>query len=175
MSQPYALAHRSQRTRGNAGIEFTLAGIPLIFVLISTVEMARGMWTYNSLGHAAREGSRYASRVGENCSTLPNGCASSVSTVALRIQAAAVGVPTNDLNVTLTSPAGVLSCSPVTVCLEDESVWPPVGGNAVGAEITIGASYRFRPAIAMYWPGASGSSIFGSFLFEASSSERIQF
>jgi TadE-like protein len=54
------------RRRGNATIEFTLVGIPLLCVLISTFEMARGMWLYHTLAYAVKEGTRYAAVRGQN-------------------------------------------------------------------------------------------------------------
>ena len=39
------------RERGTTLLEFTLVGIPLIFLLISTVEISRGMWQYHTLAH----------------------------------------------------------------------------------------------------------------------------
>jgi Flp pilus assembly protein TadG len=160
---------------GNSCVEFTLVGIPMIFILISTVEMARGMWAYNSLGHTAREAARFASRKGENCSSAPNDCSTSVAAIVGRSRAAAFGIPPAELNVSLTSLAGTIACAPVSVCLEDGSMWPPAAGNAVGAEITVTASWRFRSAIAMFWPGVTGGEPHRSFLFEASSTERIGF
>jgi hypothetical protein len=55
-----------KRRRGNATIEFTLVGIPLLCVLISTFEMARGMWLYHTLAYAVKEGARYAAVRGQN-------------------------------------------------------------------------------------------------------------
>jgi Flp pilus assembly protein TadG len=160
---------------GNTMIEFTLAGIPVIFILISTLEMSRGMLTYNSLGHCSREAARYASRKGENCSSGSNDCSASVAEIAGRIRSSAFGVPPEELNVSLTSAIGTVACTPVTSCLDDGSMWPPVGGNNVGAEITVTTSYWFRSGIAMLWPGASPAERTDSFLLQASSTERIGF
>jgi len=54
------------RRCGNATIEFTLVGIPLLCVLISTFEMARGMWLYHTLAYAVKEGVRYTVVRGQN-------------------------------------------------------------------------------------------------------------
>ena len=37
------------RCGGQSLVEFTLVGIPLIFVLISVFEISRGMWMYHTL------------------------------------------------------------------------------------------------------------------------------
>jgi Flp pilus assembly protein TadG len=160
---------------GNSGLEFTLAGIPVIFVLISTMEMARAMWTYNALGHCTREAARYASRKGENCSSGGNDCATTVSEIVGRIRGSAFGVAPAELDVTLTSTLGTRTCTPVDVCLDDESMWPPAGGNTVGAEITVTASHRFHSAIAMLWPGAGVAERSSIYVLQASSTERIGF
>ena len=57
---------RGRRRLGNATIEFTLVEIPLLCVLISTFEMARGMWLYHTLAYAVKEGARYAAVRGQN-------------------------------------------------------------------------------------------------------------
>ena len=53
-----------RRAKGNrkgvAMIEFTFVGIPMIFVLVSSFEMARGMWIYHTMAYAVKEGARYA-------------------------------------------------------------------------------------------------------------------
>src|SRR5690242_13216787 len=46
---------------GQSLVEFTFVGIPMIFVLIGTFEISRGMWMYHTLAHAVRDGVRYAS------------------------------------------------------------------------------------------------------------------
>src|SRR5215471_18790761 len=57
---PIMTGRRNRQRGGSSLIEFTLVGIPIIFVLISTFEMSRGMWLYHTLAYAAREGTRYA-------------------------------------------------------------------------------------------------------------------
>src|SRR5579871_5563504 len=52
---------------GQSLIEFTLVGIPLIFVLISVFEISRGMWIYHTLAYSVKNGVRYASVHGINC------------------------------------------------------------------------------------------------------------
>ena len=95
---------RMQRRRvaGNTLIEFTLVGIPLVFLLVSVFEMSRGMWLYHTLATAVREGTRLAVVHGGDCNLYPNSCAVTVRTVANRIRDAAVGLPPSDMqNVTL--------------------------------------------------------------------------
>ena len=64
---------RRRAQRGATTIEMTLVGIPIIFLLISTFEMSRGMWMYNTAATAVREGVRFASVHGVNCVLTPPG------------------------------------------------------------------------------------------------------
>ena len=51
-------ANRRKRSRGATILEFSLVGIGLIFVILSFFEVSRGMWTYQTLAYAVREGER---------------------------------------------------------------------------------------------------------------------
>jgi hypothetical protein len=160
--------------RGNATIEMTLVGIPMIFVLISTFEMARGMWAYDTLAYSVREATRYAIVHGQNCSISPNSCAITVASLAARLRGAAVGLPPDQLNVTFTSLADSVSCNPLSSCLNDPSTFPSSGGNGVGNPITISGTYRFSSAIAMFWPGSRPVS-FGAVNLTSTSTDYVQF
>ncbi|MGE5646411.1 MAG: TadE/TadG family type IV pilus assembly protein [Acidobacteriota bacterium] len=175
--------------RGNSLIEFTLVGIPLIFVLISIFEMARWAWTYHTLAYSMKEGVRYAIVHGTNCSIAPNSCYVTIRDISRKIADAGVGLDLSLLtNVTFTSATRTLTCSTLQACLAGGSagstVWPALppgstgypdeGGNA-GSEIRITAQYPFSSAISMLWPGAKGSVVFGTYTFPASSSEGIQY
>lgn len=166
--------------RGGVVLEFTLVGIPLMFVLISTFEMARGMWIYHTLAFAVREGTRYTAFHGYNCATLGTGCSKQIADAAGAIQYAGVGLLPDQLTLTFTANAG--GASPVTVtcpllkdCLTNATAWPPAGANSPGMDVSITASYPFSSAIAMFWPGAGGGTVFPTYTFSATSREGIQF
>jgi len=165
---------RKIRRRGSSTLEFTLVGIPLIFVLISTFEMARGMWNYHTIAYAVKEGTRYASVHGTNCATAPNTCTVTIGQVARQIVNAGIGLPTNQLRLTFTSQSGAISCW-ANACLSNATVWPQSPGNAVGSSIQIDATYQFQSAISMFWPGAGSGSSAGTVTFPASSREIVQF
>ena len=151
---------RKRRGRaGNALIEFTLVAIPLIFVIISIVEICRGMWDYHSLAQAVKVASRTAATRGAGCAG--KGCAMTVGQIASKISAYAVGMPASSLNVTLTSNAGNVTCNPLSSCAGSGTVWPPAGGNTAGSDIIITASYRFTSAVAMFVPGKHGMRFSG--------------
>lgn len=168
---------RGQR-RGNTLIEFTLVGIPLLFLLISIFEMSRGMWIYHTLAYAVKEGTRYAAVHGINCQTSPNTCTIAVRDVVAKIRDSGVGLLPGDLNVTLTTQSGAqVTCSPINAsCLTNANQWPPSsnGDNQVGKQITITATCPFRSMLAMFWPGA-GNVSFGAYNFPASSTELVEF
>jgi Flp pilus assembly protein TadG len=167
--------NRSGRRRGSTLVEFTLIGIPLIFVLVSTFEMARGMWNYQTLAYAVRAGSRYAAMHGNGCSGSGNTCGITVSNVASAISTAAVGLPAANFNVVLSSAtAASVTCAPLSSCSSNATAWPPTGDNMPGMDIRISATYTFRSALAMLWPGA-GKVSFGTFTFVAYTRQPMQF
>jgi Flp pilus assembly protein TadG len=170
--QPY---NRKTGVRGNAIVEMSLIGIPIIFVLISIFEVARGMWIYHTLAYALKEGTRYAIVHGQNCSVAPNSCATTVGAIATRIRNAGVGLDPSLLQVqmkSLTDDTGLQSLS----ALEgDATVFPTGAGASLQAPITFSAEYPFTSALAMLWPGVKVGAKFGSYTLPASSQERIQF
>lgn len=160
-------------------IEFTLIGIPILFVLISTFEMARGMWIYTTLAHAVREGSRYAIVHGRNCASPPHQCTITVADVAARMQTAGVGLLADQLTVTMRSASGgnnLVVVGPATLqsTLGNATVFPGGAASVPGNDVSITATYPFRSAIAMFWPGASGMN-FTMVQLPASSRDKIQF
>jgi Flp pilus assembly protein TadG len=167
-----------KRRRGQALIEMTFVGIPIIFVLISVFEISRGMWMYHTLAYSVREGVRYASVHGINCVHNPpsvnNNCPGmTVADVALVIQKAGVGLDLGTTQLTFTSAAGTISCS-LSTCSANPAQWPPPQGNQVGQTIQIFIITPFRSAIAMLWPGSKPTS-FAATNLAASSTDQIQF
>src|SRR5579863_9480406 len=157
-------------TRGNATLEFTLVGIPLIFVLISTFEMARGMWIYHTLAYAVKEGARYTVVRGQNS---PNKVP--LSTICNFIVQQGPGLVPNNLNLTFTSFSGMVG--PYTAggavqagnsSCPGTGVWPPNGvDNQPGQLITIIATYPFQSTIILFWPGVKSGPQFPTFTFPA--------
>ena len=50
---------RSQAQRGSTIVEFSLVFILFIVILMALMELGRGMWTYATLAHAARQTGRF--------------------------------------------------------------------------------------------------------------------
>jgi Flp pilus assembly protein TadG len=183
------MRHRNSR-RGSSLIEFTLVGIPLIFVLISIFEIARGMWVYNTLAHALKQGNRYVIVHGNNCTNIPNSCFITIRDAAIRIRDAGAGlVPTDLQNLQFISTTRTVTCPTLQACIQagalGNTFWPSIGpvvppanqdvGGGQDAQVEIRGRYRFRSAIAMFWPGAGPGMTFGTFLMPASSRERVQY
>lgn len=172
------MRRRARTQRGNALVEFTLVGIPLIFALISIFEISRGMWIYHTLEYTVTEGARYAALRGINCSTAPNTCSTTVAGIAGVMQYTGVGLLPDHLSITFTSNSGGATTCLLQACLQapyTTQVWPPANANRPGMDVTISATYPFSSAIAMFWPGAGAGTVFPTFNLPATAHERIQF
>lgn len=164
--------------KGASILEFTLVGIALIFVLISFFEMARGMWTYQTLAYAVREGARYASVHGRDCDTpTPPNCRVTVAQIVSAIRSAGPGLDPNATTVTLTDANGaVVGPQSMTAFLSSTTLWPSTAAYTPGQVLQISASYPFRTILAMFWVG-DGRPLSDSQTFHlaASSTEFIQY
>jgi len=168
--------NRRRSGLGQSLVEFTLVGIPIIFVLISTFEISRGMWIYHTLAYSVKVGVRYASVHGINCAHVggnPNDCLITIGQVAQRIQFTGVGLDPAKTSLTFT-PGGV-TCT-LAACAGNATIWPTNDSvvNAVGQPIRIDITTPFNSAIAMLWPGAKPVS-FASGTLGASSQDHIQY
>ena len=182
-------------------VEMTLVGIPIIFILISTFEISRGMWMYHTLAYAVKDGVRFASVHGYNCVPLTgslallNNCPTTIAGVATVIENAGVGLDPSKTELTFTpgaSGAASTSCylgstsgtavsgpyGSLVGCMSLTSTWPPSDAsgtlNGVGKPIRIDIDTPFRSAIAMLWPGNRPVAV-GAVTLWASSLDHIQF
>ncbi|MFB3826745.1 MAG: TadE/TadG family type IV pilus assembly protein [Bryobacteraceae bacterium] len=163
-----------RRRKGSTVVEFTLVGVPLMFVLLGTFEMARGIWTYHTFSYAVKEGTRLAVVHGANCYVAPNNCPLTVGQIADRIRRSAVGLDQNETTLTFTSQNGGSITCLMPNCLRNTTTWPPANSNNPGLDVQISGLYPFQTMVAMFWPGA-GQMRAGTFQMPASSRERIQF
>jgi hypothetical protein len=172
----------------------TLIGIPVIFILISIFEMARGMWVYHTLASAVSVGARYASVHGQDCSTSGNSCnldvpaggGGSVHNIAQQIENAATGLDPAQLTISLCSNCGANTgygigsesvSGSLTSLLGNTSPWPsnPLNGTANSDQVYITVKYPFKSALAMFWPMGGNKMQFGSVVFVASAQEVFHF
>jgi hypothetical protein len=129
-------------------IEFTLVGIPMIFMLVSIFEISRAMWNYHTLAFAVREGTRYAVVHGSGCTSDPlNSCQVTVGQVAQRIQNAGIGLEPSQLNLTFTSSGHSIPCT-LKTCVGIATVWPETPNNIPGARSQLARRSRFN----RLWP-----------------------
>jgi Flp pilus assembly protein TadG len=166
--------------KGSALVEFTLAGIFLLFVWVSIAEMARGMWNYHTLQHAAKTAGAYASVHGATCSKGTNACTVSINNIATVFRNAAIGVPADRVSMTFTTESGAVTTCKLggltNPCSSQTSVWPPSANNdnQIGRTLTIRADYSFRSALAMFVPG-HGAVRFGSISLPGQTTQIIQY
>src|SRR5579871_6311110 len=115
---------RKSHRRGQALVEFSLAAIPIIFLMISVEEMARGMWIYVTLAHAIKEGTRYGVVHGADCAQANSSCPVTVGQVASQIVHAGVGLDPAQFNVVLQTSSSSRTCAPLNTCLNVPTAWP---------------------------------------------------
>lgn len=147
---------RADRRRGSAIVELGLIFIPLVFMLLGSIELARGMWMYHTLTTAIKSGGRYATVHGADCIAATSGCQVTVADVARIIQGASVGMDAGQLQLTLTADGTDYSCGTLTQCLTNSTAWPPASGNQPGLGIKIKGIYSFQPVVP-FWPGQQSS------------------
>src|SRR5438270_1043673 len=166
-----------KQQRGSAMVEFTLAGIASIFVILCTAHLAIGMWNYHMLATAVHETTRFAAVKGVNCTKPGNTCSVTLGTIAQQLASEAIGVPSDTVNVTFTTDSGAAtSCAPLNSCFTNSSVWPPGTNtdNRVGKYINVSAMYHYQSPLLFFWPGR-GAQRFGEVWLPADSSQKILF
>jgi hypothetical protein len=166
-----------RQERGVAIVEFALAGVAAIFLLICTFHVAMAMWNYHTLAYATHQTTRFVSVKGVNCTKPGYSCSVSVGTIASKFEEYAVGVPRDQVILTLTTNSGGNTvCNPVNTCNSTTTVWPPASNsdNAIQAKVTVSAMYQFRSPLLFFWPG-KGAVQFGQIWLPASSTQTILF
>jgi hypothetical protein len=145
-------------------VEFAIAGVATISLLICTVQLALAMWTYHSLAYAVHETNRYVSMHGRSCLTGGNGCGIFVADVMTKFKSFAPNISDSNVNITLTSGTGstVYNCNPMTTCENDTTdQWPATShqDNWVNSNVTLSASTTMQSMIVALWCGWSGQRI----------------
>jgi Flp pilus assembly protein TadG len=167
--------------RGSAMLEFTLIGIPMMFVWISIIQMSMGMWQYHTLQEATKATGAYLAVHGSTCSTQPNNCAITISNAATLFHNLAFGMPSTSVNVTFSAVASdhVTVASSVSCrldsCLTNTTAWPPTGNNTPGQDIAVKAVYQLHAPLAMFVPGAGAPQQSGVFYLPGYTHQTILF
>jgi hypothetical protein len=169
---------RRSLSRGTSLLEFTLVGIPLIFILIGTFEMSRGMWSYHTLAFAVKSAARYAAVHGQTCSKAPNACTVTISQISSRLRWSGPGLPDESVTLKFTDANGSTTTCLLQDCIANfgSSAWPPQSANAPGQDVRISGVVPFSSTMLMFWPGAGravgGARVVG---LSADSREVIQY
>ncbi|MBI4320036.1 MAG: pilus assembly protein [Chloroflexi bacterium] len=116
--------------RGQALTEFALILPVFLMSLFGVVDLGQALWQYDTLAHAAREGSRYAALHGRN--GIPSTGPGSSSFTA----------PNNDTNVTGVVLSRAVGLDPSRLVVR--STWPD-GDNLKGSRVLVEVEYVFRP------------------------------
>jgi hypothetical protein len=155
--------------RGNSSVEMALISIPLIFMIVGTIEISRAMWTYHTLASAVKRGARFASVHGAGCLAVSTACGVDTGDVLQVVKDAGIGLDPAQLSLTFASGSSSQSCAASGTC-GDTSSWPAAPYNAVGLPLTISGTYRFEWVGRSLWPGQAVPPT-----LTASSTEMIQF
>ena len=158
--------------RGSTMIEFTLLGIPGLFICISVVMSGIDMWQFFTLSYAAAETARFASVHGATCAPPTNTCQITRAQVAAYFENQALALNTATTVLTMTDGSGAITCNPITSCPSDTTKFPAITNNAVGSNITVTATYPISNPLFMFWPGA-GRVNPGTFTLGASSTQEL--
>ncbi len=146
------LSLRNRRRSGQSLIEFTLMGIPMVFVTISVVYVSIGMWQFHSLAYASEMTARYVSVHGATCAANGNTCTITVGNVATFFSTQAMALDTSKVIVKMKDNSGTTTCNPLNTCNTTSTQFPAASSNAVGSDITITATYGVKSPLAMFWP-----------------------
>ncbi|MGD1072428.1 MAG: hypothetical protein ABSB15_20070 [Bryobacteraceae bacterium] len=164
---------RRGNRRGDALIEFTLLGIPLVFATISVVEVGIDMWEFHNLAFVAGVTSRYISMHGATCAQNGNSCTITVGTIATFFIAEGKALNSGSAIMALTDGSGTTTCNPVSSCTSSATKFPNASYNSVGSNITVKATYTLTNPFFMYWAPETVAA--HDFTVAASSQARIVF
>lgn len=161
------------RRRGQALLEFTLIGIPFLFMTLSIISVSLNMFQFDSLPYAVDLTARYVSTHGEGCSQNGNTCLLAVSDVVSYFSAQGMGLEMGKVALTLTDSSGTITCSPLTSCSSSSATFPATTSNSVGSDFTINARYLLSNPMPMMWGNKSVAA--GRFNVGATARQRIIF
>lgn len=160
--------------RGSELLEFTLVGLPIIFIGISIFESALAMYQYQSMTVAVSVAARYAANHGAGCES-PNTCTVTIGNIASLIAANSPIITPSTMNVSFTDNSGTTTCT-LDVCETKTAVFPSSTGNAnvAGNPITISVNHTVTNPLPIFWPSTAGTDDTG-YTLGANSVQVIQF
>lgn len=158
--------------RGATLIEFTLLGIPGLFLCMSVLMTGIDMWQFFTLSYAAAETARFTSVHGATCES-PNTCQITRAEVAAYFENQALALSPASTVLKMTDGSGTITCNPVTSCPSSSSYFPANTYNAVGSNISVTATYPISNPLFMFWPGAGSGVHPGTYTLGAGSTQEI--
>ena len=166
---------KNKGRRGSALIEFTLLGIPTLFILVSVVSISIEAWQYTNLAWAVDQTARYATVHGATCGQNGNSCSIAIGDMANYFISAASALNSGSASVSFTDGSGVATtCNPVSSCTTSTTQFPGTSYNTIGSDIRVSATYSLTNPFPLYWPG-SQTVLPSSFNVGATSRQRIEF
>lgn len=146
-----------RRQRGQATVEFALICMTIFVFLVGTLDLGRGVYYYNVLAKATRDGARYASMVGEFAASewqtdgnAPGTYASAApyagtNTVVGVTTKHIAGLDLSQLQVTIDAPMGTGTGMQLPITVIGQYGYHPVAGTLLGiGSITIQAESTMR-------------------------------
>ena len=135
-------------------VEFLMAGIPVIFITMSIMEISLESWKFETMIYAIQVAARYACSHGRTCTKGTNTCTITVGNVATLINQQSPSLDPSLLDVTLATHSGTAAtCNPLNSCLTSSTQFPSSIDNGVGFDVTITATYPMNNPFPMMWFG----------------------
>ena len=155
----------TDRRKGQSLIEFSLIGIPLIFMITCVMTVAIDMWQYDNLVYSAQSTARYVAMHGRSCIQDATSCTLTVANVVSYFSSHALALDSSKANVTLQSASSSTVCNPLSSCAANTSQFPPASDNGVNFDVAVKVTYPVTNPIALFWPGSGTvrSSVFNLF------------
>ncbi len=161
--------------KGNSLIEFTLVGVPLIFLAISITSAGLNMWQFHNLAYTVDLTTRYVASHGNVCTQTGNSCYTTLGSIYSVMSKTGMALDPSKVNVTLTSASGAnTTCQPLTNCSGSSTQWPSSTDNAIGNDVKITATYKLINPIIMFFPDGNKTAS-GQFTVAATARQRILF
>ena len=165
--------------RGSTMVEFTLLGIPGLFLCMSVLMTGIDMWQFFTLSYSVAQTARFAAVHGATCAqTSPtvNTCTVTRAQVASYFESQALALTPASTVLTLDDgSAPAVTCNPITSCPSSSSIFPAATYNAVGTNISVKATYPISNPLFMFWPapGAGSGVSAGTYTLGAGSTQEI--
>lgn len=165
------LAGNRKSRSGNTLIEFSLLGIPIVFITMTIVSVSIAMWQFHCLAYASEASAAYASVHGATCAQNGNSCSITIGNMATYFASQAIALPQSQVTVKFKDGSGTTTCNPLNSCTSSSTQFPLASYNSVGTDVTVTATYTLKNPIGMLWPSTSARN----FTVGATSRQRILF